>query len=33
MELLSYRVPADFLDQLPELEQLFPSIALSHHGN
>lgn len=32
-ELLSYRVPADFLDQLPELEQLFPSIALSHHGN
>jgi hypothetical protein len=32
-ELLSYRVPADFLDQLPELEQLFPSSALSHHGN
>jgi IS1 family transposase len=32
-ELLSYRVPADFLDQLPELEQLFPSIALLHHGN
>jgi len=32
-ELLSYRVPADFLDQLPELEQLFPSITLSHHGN
>jgi len=32
-ELLSYRVPADFLDQLPELEHLFPSIALSHHGN
>jgi len=32
-ELLSYRVPTDFLDQLPELEQLFPSIAHSHHGN
>jgi IS1 family transposase len=32
-ELLSYRVPVDFLDQLSELEQLFPSIALSHHGN
>jgi IS1 family transposase/transposase-like protein len=32
-ELLSYRVPADFLDQLPELEQLFPPVALSHHGN
>jgi len=32
-ELLSYRVPAEFLDQLPEIEQLFPSITLSHHGN
>ena len=32
-ELLSYRVPADFLEQLPELDQLFPSILHSHHGN
>ena len=32
-ELLSYRVPADFLDQLPKLESLFPPITVSHHGN
>jgi IS1 family transposase len=32
-ELLSYRVPADFLEQLPKLESLFPSIAVLHHGN
>jgi IS1 family transposase len=32
-ELLSYRVPVDFLDQLPKLESLFPPIAVSHHGN
>jgi len=32
-ELLSYRVPTDFLDQLPELEPLFPAVARSHHGN
>lgn len=32
-ELLSYRVPVDFLDQLPKIESLFPLITVSHHGN
>jgi len=31
-ELLSYRVPAAFLDRMPEMEQLFPSFDLSHQG-
>jgi IS1 family transposase/transposase-like protein len=32
-ELLSYRVPVDFLDQLPKLESLFPPLTVLHHGN
>ncbi len=31
-ELLSYRVPASFLDRLPELEHLFPVFEGVHHG-
>lgn len=31
-ELLSYRVPAAFLDQLSDLERLFPSFDSVHHG-
>jgi len=31
-ELLSYRVPAAFLDRLPEMEQLFPPFDLAHQG-
>jgi hypothetical protein len=31
-ELLSYRVPAAFLDQLPDLERLFPAFDSVHHG-
>ena len=31
-ELLSYRVPASFVDQLPEIEPLFPSFEDTHHG-
>jgi IS1 family transposase/transposase-like protein len=31
-ELLSYRVPATFLDQLDDLECLFPSFDTTHHG-
>lgn len=29
-ELLSYRVPAPFLDQLPEMEHLFPPLQQVH---
>ena len=32
-ELLSYRVPAAFLDGLSSLERLFPSFNSSHQGN
>jgi IS1 family transposase len=32
-ELLSYRVPATFLDTLPHIEHLFPSLEPVHHGN
>jgi hypothetical protein len=32
-ELLSYRVPAQFLDQLPETERLFPPLDQSHQGS
>ena len=31
-ELLAYRVPASFLDSLPYLEHLFPSLGPVHHG-
>ncbi len=31
-ELLSYRVPAVFLDHLGNLERLFPSFDTAHHG-
>jgi hypothetical protein len=31
-ELLSYRVPAQFLDQLPEMERLFPPWEQVHQG-
>jgi IS1 family transposase len=31
-ELLSYRVPATFLDRLGDLERLFPSFDDAHHG-
>jgi hypothetical protein len=30
-ELLGFRLPATFLDQLPALEHLFPSPELVHH--
>lgn len=32
-ELLSYRVPAQFLDELPEIEHLFPPLDQVHQGN
>jgi len=32
-ELLSYRVPVAFLDQLPEVERLFPPFESVHQGN
>ncbi len=32
-ELLSYRVPAEFLDRVPEMEHLFPSLEPVHQGN
>ena len=32
-ELLSYRVPVDFLEQVPKLASLFPPIVVLHHGN
>ena len=32
-ELLSYRLPAQFLDQLPEAERLFPPLDQSHQGS
>jgi hypothetical protein len=32
-ELLSYRVPARFLDSLDQLEHLFPSFEPFHQGN
>lgn len=32
-ELLSYRVPARFLDQLPEMEHLFPRLDEIHQGD
>jgi hypothetical protein len=31
--LLSYRVPATFLDQLPTIERLFPAWDMVHHSN
>jgi len=31
-EMLSYRVPATFLDQLGDVERLFPSFDTAHHG-
>ena len=31
-ELLSYRVPATFLDRLHEIEHLFPSLDHVHQG-
>jgi len=30
-ELLSYRVPADFIVQLPKTEQVFPNFIEVHH--
>jgi len=32
-ELLSYRVPAEFLDRLPEVEHLFPPLEQVHQGS
>ena len=32
-ELLAYRVPAEFLDQLPTIEHLFPQWDVVHHSN
>jgi hypothetical protein len=32
-ELLSYRVPAAFLDDLHEIEHLFPSLDKDHQGS
>lgn len=32
-ELLSYRVPAEFIDQLPKLEQVFPDFVEIHHSS
>jgi hypothetical protein len=32
-ELLSYRVPAQFLDRFDEIELLFPSLDTVHQGN
>jgi hypothetical protein len=32
-ELLSYRVPPHFLDELPDLQRLYPAFDDTHHGN
>jgi hypothetical protein len=32
-ELLSYRVPAEFIDQLPKLEQVFPEFVKIYHSS
>ena len=32
-ELLSYRVPADFIDQLPKIERVFPNFEDAHHSS
>jgi len=32
-ELLSYRVPPQFLDKLPELERLYPPFEEIYHGS
>ena len=32
-ELLSYRVPPHFLDELPDLERLYPPFEEIHHGS
>ncbi len=32
-ELLSYRVPPHFLDELPDLQRLYPQFEEAHHGN
>jgi hypothetical protein len=32
-ELLSYRVPPHFLDELPDLERLYPPFEETHHGS
>ena len=32
-ELLSFRVPAQFLDTLKNIEHLFPSLDLVHQGS
>lgn len=32
-ELLSYRVPANFLDQLVNIEHLFPKLDTFHQGS
>jgi hypothetical protein len=32
-ELLSYRAPAPFIDQLDQLEHLFPELEVIHQGN
>lgn len=32
-ELLSHRVPAEFIDQLPKLEKVFPDFVEIHHSN
>ncbi len=32
-ELLSYRVPAEFIDQLPKIERMFPNFVDAHHGS
>jgi hypothetical protein len=32
-ELLSYRVPPHFLDELPDLEHLYPPFEETHHGS
>jgi hypothetical protein len=32
-ELLSYRAPAPFIDQLAHLEHLFPALEAIHQGN
>ncbi len=31
-ELLSYRVPAEFLDRVHDIEHLFPSLDTLHQG-
>jgi len=32
-ELLSYRVPAEFIYQLPKLEKVFPDFVEIHHSS